>query len=108
MVDLGQILIRFVLFLQKVSKTIQGIKTRYRPCSRVFCFHPAQTVYPLKIFFCLILNEDISHCFCNPRHIKSTLLIELRRSSVMEELIGYTETDNLGRVFVLRYKFENS
>lgn len=50
-------MIRLVLFMEKVPKTIQGKETRYRSSSRKFCFHPAQTVFPLKIYFCSSLSR---------------------------------------------------
>jgi hypothetical protein len=53
------ILLRLILLVAKVSKTIQGTKTRYRPSSRKYFFHAAQTVLRyaiqaylrLKIYF---------------------------------------------------------
>ena len=51
-------------FCAKSNKSIQEAKTRYKLDSRINCFHPAQTVCLLKIYFQVLLFCILSFVFC--------------------------------------------
>ena len=56
-------MIRLVLLVAKVPKTIQDSKTRYRMYSSKYSFRPAQTVAVLKTLICFSFLKQ--YCITN-------------------------------------------